>query len=71
MSFQEFAVSLRPRAIRDARGRAVGMEAGQPDEIWLKLLSGEHGAEKHTMREWTALIDSYRNKPAHPSAMGA
>lgn len=70
IAFREFAASLRPQPVRDARGRAIGYTAGQPDEIWLKMLGVAHGTEKHTSREWNALIDSYRDKPAHPSAMG-
>ena len=72
MSLSAFAVTLRPVIRRDARGRPAGVaSAGHPDEIWLKYLSRRHGAEKHTSAEWSALIDSHRDEPAHPAGIGA
>lgn len=41
--------------------------AGHPDEIWLKLLEVRHNNERHTEQEWRALIDKYRDEPAHPA----
>lgn len=64
-SFQSFAATLRPRAIRDPRtGRAIGLTAGQPDEVWLKWIGRMHGMEKHTLVGWQALIDGYRKQAA-------
>jgi len=40
---------------------------GHSDEIWLKLLEVRHGIERHTPDEWHALIDRYRDEPAHPA----
>lgn len=66
MSFQAFAATLRPQPIRDRRtGRQVGLTAGHPDEIWLKLLARLHGREKHTAGEWQALIKRHAAEPAY------
>lgn len=66
VAFSTFASELRPRAIRNPlNGAPIGLTAGQPDEIWLKYLQKMHGNEKHTMTEWAALIDGYRNQPAY------
>lgn len=71
-----FAATLRPRnsdslTLRGSRGRpgasVFRLVPGEPDEIWLKLLQINHKAERHTMAEWYALIDTYRNQPAHPA----
>ena len=37
-----------------------------PDEVWSRWLQMQHGAENHTPTEWRAIIDQYRNLPAHP-----
>lgn len=70
VAFSAFAATLRPQPVRDAAGRAVGLTPGHSNEIWLKLLSRLHVAEKHTLADWNALIDRYRNEPAHPSVTG-
>ncbi len=63
-----FAETLRPRAAqRYPNGRVAKFDPGHPDEIWLKLLSIRHGAERHTRAEWFAIIDGHRNQPAHPA----
>ena len=68
VSFQAFAVSLRPQPRRDASGRPVAFETpGHPDEIWLKFIGIKHGIEKHSITGWMGLIDHYRNLPAHTS----
>ena len=49
---------------------------GSSDEIWLKFLQMQHGAERHTVDEWKALIKHYGDQPGHvtpkkPVAKGA
>jgi len=72
-----FATSLRPRVVPLVRnGRTVVGRSGRPavqvlpgheDEVWLRLLRINHASEKHTLAEWSALIDQYREQPAHPA----
>jgi len=72
VAFQTFAATLRPQYVRNAAGRVIGLAGpGAPDEIWLKHIKKLHGNEKHTPSGWKAVIDSYRDKPAHPSVLGA
>ena len=69
VAFSTFAATLRPIPQRDPRGAVVAVSAGQPDEVWLKFIRQQHGMEKHTMAEWSALIDAWRDQPAHPAGM--
>ena len=71
-----FAAALRPRRIPLVRngnpvvfkGRTVMTATrGHPDEVWLKLLKINHGRERRTPEAWSALIDTYREQPAHPA----
>jgi hypothetical protein len=74
-----FATSLRPRKVGtktlfQKAGQRTGQpyvidqfEHGSPDEIWLKLLTINHGMERNTPTQWKSLIDGYKNAPAHPS----
>lgn len=36
------------------------------DEVWLALMQTQHGRENHKMPEWSAMLDGYRDHPAHP-----
>lgn len=76
MPYSAFAATLKPRRVPLVRaGRPVVQNgrtlmtatAGQPDEVWLKLLKIRHGGEKHTVQGWNALINAMRDEPAHPS----
>lgn len=42
------------------------VQAGHPDEVYLRLLRRDHRMERHTEDGWRGLIDRYRNLPAHP-----
>ncbi len=70
--FQAFAATLRPPLRRDpASGQVLGVAGpGHADEIWLRWIGRMHGRERHTLAEWSALIDGYRDEPAHPSVLG-
>jgi len=68
-----FAATLGPRVTHRQviiggvpRMVAATASAGHPDEVWMKLLSMRHQNERHTMTEWQALIEKYRDEPAHP-----
>lgn len=41
--------------------------AGDPDEVWLKLLQINHGRERRSLADWSLLIDQYRDGAAHPA----
>jgi hypothetical protein len=43
---------------------AQKVPAGAADRIWLGPLRALHGTEKHTEKEWWAIIDVLRNTPA-------
>lgn len=72
-----FGATLRPQLIstRPVQSRQPGAKPtpintyspGHPDEIWLKLLTINHGIERHSVQEWHALIAKYRDEPAHPA----
>ena len=77
--FRDYAKTQRPKEVAMVKagkpvmfkGRPVKtMTPGEPNEIWLKLLKINHGTEKHTLAEWDGLIDTYREQPAHPVALG-
>lgn len=38
------------------------------NEVWISHMRVEHGRENHKPDEWHALLDTYRNQPAHPGA---
>jgi len=68
VAFAVFAASLRPPLKRDDKGKVVGIEGpGHADEIWLKFIKRQHGMERHSLAGWMALIDRYRDQPAHPA----
>ena len=73
---QVYAASLRPQRVPFLRGgrpvivrgrQVMTMSQGHPNEVWLRLLRIQHGRERHTPTEWAALIDQYREQPAHAS----
>lgn len=65
---EHFAATLRPRTDPATRpGQRARLLPGEPDEVWLRLLSIRHRSERHTHAEWRSLIDRYRREPAHPS----
>jgi hypothetical protein len=79
IAFGVFAATLRPRRVPMLRngapvtfkGRVVmTVTYGHGDEIWLKLLKINHGGEKHTPTEWSALIAAYGSQPAYPGMPG-
>jgi len=78
--YAAFAATLKPRAVPMLRnGRPVVFKGrvvmtatpGQPDEIWLRLLKIRNGGERHTVTEWRALVDGFREQPAYPGQRGA
>jgi len=72
-----FGATLRPQIASTATVRSsrpgtapqtlTTYTPGHPDEIWLKLLAMRHGGERHTAADWQALIEQYRDEPAHPA----
>jgi hypothetical protein len=42
------------------------LSSGDPNAVWIKLLRINHGAERHTLADWAALIQQYENQPAYP-----
>lgn len=77
MPLAAFAATLRPQLVSTSTVRAHRPGAqptvirtysqGHSDEIWIKLLEMRHGIERHTADGWMALIDKYRDEPAHPA----
>lgn len=73
MPFAAFAASLGPQAsvvapaTRPGQVARVRVDPGHPDEVFLRLLRNRHGRESHTHADWMALIERFRNEPAHPS----
>jgi hypothetical protein len=66
---REVGPSVSYRQVR-VRGRTAMLPVvvpGTPDEIWLKMLAVRHPNERHTLAGWRALIEKYRDEPAHPS----
>jgi hypothetical protein len=39
-------------------------------EVWSHWLRKNHGAEAHTLGEWRAVVDKWRDQPAHPTVIG-
>ena len=71
--YAAFARGLGPRTTvvappaRPGQAPRVQVDPGHPDEVYLRLLRINHGRENHTEAEWAALIEGYRNAPAHPA----
>ena len=74
--FKVFAAMHKARRVPHMRNGKQAMHkgkpvfatvAGSPFEVWLKFLSIQHGNERHSPKEWEALIAQYANEPAHPS----
>jgi hypothetical protein len=66
IAFRAFAAVLGPQVTkRDKHGHAAEIAPGSADEVWLKHIKIQHGKERHTLTEWRALIDKYRNQPAY------
>lgn len=69
---REVGPSVSQRQVR-VHGRTVTLPMvtpGTPDEVWLKLLAVRHPNERHTITGWRALLDRYRDEPAHPAHPG-
>lgn len=58
---------MRSHKAGEPAGSIGVFEPGHPDEIWLNMLQARHGSERHSTADWFALIDQYRNLPAHPA----
>jgi hypothetical protein len=37
-----------------------------PDEVYITHIRIRHGRENHKPSEWRAVLEKYRNEPAHP-----
>jgi hypothetical protein len=35
---------------------------GTPDEVWVKLLRNAHGREKHSERDWLAVLNAVKGE---------
>lgn len=71
ITLDQFARTLRPQSVQDRVTKRVRLLPGQPDEVWLKFLRINHRHDKRTAADWSSLIDTYRDAPAHPTAVGA
>lgn len=69
IAFKAFAATLGPQVTkRDKNGRPVSIAPGSTDEVWVKLIGINHGKERHTLSQWRALIEQYRDQPAYRGA---
>lgn len=69
IAFKAFAATLGPQVTkRDKEGRPAAIAPGTADEIWLKWIKINHGKERHTVSQWRALINNYRDQPAYRGA---